>query len=146
MGVRKTVFGSRAERANYQKLQSRWGGEYGLWHNLPFLNIFTREALLDPDSLDLRPLAISDLDWQRLKKTSVDYVLCDRDNDKPLVAIDFDGIQDGYNTGRVYRPSSENPSPWRDQIMTLKLKVAHGSLFPYFVVGFRHFDDISPQV
>ncbi len=41
MGVKDTVFGSRAERANYQKLQSRWGDLYDLWHNIPFLNIFT---------------------------------------------------------------------------------------------------------
>lgn len=146
MGVKQTVFGSRAERSNYQKLESRWGEKYDLWHNLPFLNIFTREPLIDPDSLDLRPLVISDLDWQRLKKTSVDYVLCDRERDKPIVGIDFDGIQDGFSTGREYRPGVENPSPWRHLITTLKLKVAHGSLFPYFVVGSRYFADLSPRV
>ena len=40
----------------------------------------------------------------------------------------------------------ESPSPWRDVITSLKLKVAHGSLFPYFVVGSREFADISPTV
>lgn len=146
MGVKQTVFGSRAERSNYQKLQSRWGEKYALWHNIPFLNIFTREPLIDPDSVDLRPLIIPDTDWQRLKKTSIDYVLCDREHDKPIVAIDFDGLQDGFNAGREYRPGAENPFQWRDQITTLKLRVAHGSLFPYFVVGSRHFADVAPRV
>jgi hypothetical protein len=146
MGVAKSVFASRAERANFQKLQSRWGDRYDLWHNLPFLNLFTREDLIDPDSADLRSLTISDIEWQRLKKTSVDYVLCDREHDAPLICIDFDGIQDGFNAGREYRPRAENPSPWRDVITSLKLKVAHGSLFPYFVVGWREFADISPTI
>lgn len=78
MGVKDSVFASRAERANFQKLESRWGDRYELWHNLPFLHIFARDRLIDPDSLDFRPLAISDIEWQKLKKTSVDYVLCDR--------------------------------------------------------------------
>lgn len=143
MGVKQTVFGSRAERVNFQKLESRWGEKHDLWHNLPFLNLFTREPLIDPDSLDLRSLVISDLDWQRLKKTSVDYVLCDQERDKPIVGIDFDGWQDGFSTGREYRAGVENPSPWRSLITTLKLKVAHGSFFPYFVVGSRHFTDVS---
>jgi hypothetical protein len=146
MGVAKSVFASRAERANFQKLQSRWGDQYDLWHNLPFLNLFTRDGLIDPDSADLRSLTISDIEWQRLKKTSVDYVLCDREHDAPLICIDFDGIQDGFSAGREYRPRAENPSPWRDVITSLKLKVAHGSLFPYFVVGWREFADISPTI
>lgn len=146
MGVNESVFGSRAERANFQKLESRWGDRYDLWHNLPFLNIFTRESLIDPDSSDFRMLTISDIEWQKLKKTSVDYVLCDRERDKPLVCIEFDGMHDGFSFGRQYLPGIENSSPWRHEITTLKLKVAHGSLFPYFVVGSRHFADISPRV
>jgi hypothetical protein len=146
MGVNKTVFGSRAERSNYQRLISRWGDRYSLWHNIPFLNIFTRAPLINPDTYDLRSMTISDIDWQRLKKTSVDYVLCDPQFDKPLVAIDFDGIQDGFNNGRNYIPESSQPSPWRSQIMSLKLKVAHGSLFPYFVVSSKHFADVSPRI
>jgi hypothetical protein len=122
------------------------GDRYDLWHKLPFLNLFTREGLIDPDSTDLRSLTISDIEWQRLKKTSVNYVLCDREHDAPLVCIDFDGIQDGFNAGREYRPRAENPSHWRDVITSLKLKVAHGSLFPCFVVGWREFADISPTV
>ena len=89
MGVAKSVFASRAERANFHKLDSRWGDRCDLWHNLPMLNLFTRDDLIDLYSVDLRPLTISDIEWQRLKKTSVDYVLCDREHDAPLVCIDI---------------------------------------------------------
>ena len=73
-------------------------------------------------------------------------MLCDREHGAPLICIDFDGIQDGFNAGREYRPRVQNPSPWRDVITSLKLKVAHGSLFPYFGVGWREFADISPTI
>lgn len=146
MGVNDTVFASRTERANYGKLESRWGDRYNVWHNLPFLNVFTREHLFNPDIGNLQSLEIPDIDWQRLKKTSIDFVLCDKTHDAPLICIDFDGLQNGFNFGRAYLAGVENPSPWRHRITTLKLKVAHGSLFPYFVVGSSHFADISNAV
>jgi hypothetical protein len=146
MGTNKTVFASRAERSNHRKLESQWGDRYNVWHNLPFLNVFTRENLINPDFNDLRALIIPDTDWQRLKRTSIDYVLCDKKQDAPLICIDFDGLQNGFNFGREYLAGVEEPSPWRHQIMTLKLLVAHGSLFPYFVVGSSHFAEISDSV
>ncbi len=146
MGTNETVFASRAERSNHRKLESRWGDRYNVWHNLPFLNVFTRENLINPDINDIRALTIPDTDWQRLKKTSIDYVLCDKEQDAPLVCIDFDGLQNGFNFGREYLAGVENPSPWRQQITSLKLLVAHGSFFPYFVVGSSHFANISDRV
>jgi hypothetical protein len=61
MGINGTVFASRAERANFNKLQSCWSHQYNIWHNLPFLNIFNRENLNNPDIGDLHSLAISDI-------------------------------------------------------------------------------------
>lgn len=145
MGVKKQVFASAAEYANYQKLDSRWGDKYNLSHNLPFLNVFDLHDLVDTSGWPhVAPLTISDIDQARLKKTSVDYVLCDS-NFAPLVCVEFDGLQDGFNVGTSYK-AAEPTNPWRDTITTLKLKVAHGSQFPYFVVGVREFKDISPPV
>ncbi len=132
MGVKRHVFGSNAERAAYKKLQQRWGDSYSLYSNLPFLMVF------DPKN------EVSSREFDHLKKTSIDFTLCD-DSDKPLVCIEFDGMQDGFNVGTKYR-AAEPTDPWRDTIMSLKLKVAHGSLFPYFVVGYREFKDISEAV
>ncbi len=146
MGVKDQVFASAAERANYQKLQSRWGDRYNLYHNLPFLNVFNLHDLVDISAWPhVSPLTISDIDLARLKKTSIDYVFCDRNNDAPLICVEYDGMQDGFNVGTSYK-AAEPTNPWRDTITTLKLKVAHGSLFPYFVVGVRKFEDISSSV
>lgn len=133
MGTNWQVFSSNAERTNYYKLCRQWGNCYRIYHNLPFLNVFNKKGLL-----------IQDIDFNRLKKTSIDYTLCD-ENDRPLICIDFDGLQDGFNVGSDYK--CEGPSdPWRELIMGLKLRVAHGSLFPYFVVGYEHFKDLSDSV
>ncbi len=154
MGTNRRVFCSNAERTNFYKLSRQWGSIYRIYHNLPFLNVFNTKGLVnakkpeswsaffDPNEPD--NLAIGDLDYNRLKKTSIDYTLCDED-DRPLVCIDFDGIKDGFNVGTEYRFDGP-PDPWRELITGLKLRVAHGSMFPYFVVGYEHFKDVSENV
>jgi hypothetical protein len=147
MSVKKTVFGSKAERAYYYELKRQWGGEYQVFHNLPFLFVFAPNNLIDPRScwsasgpasIHLTPIELS-----RLKKTSIDFTLCDH-HDTPILCIEFDGWQEGTNVGSAYLPQTGNDQ-WRTDIMELKLKVAHGSLFPYFVVNSDHFASLAPQ-
>src|SRR5512132_2522439 len=142
MGVKKSVFASASEQRNYEKLYRQWGDKYRLYHNLPFLSVFDVSNLFDgSDWQNLKEVKISNRDLQRLKKTSVDYTLCDAAG-RPLVCVEFDGLQDGFNVGMDYY--SDLPSdPWREIIMGLKLKVAHGSFFPFFVVGYRHFEELG---
>ena len=142
MAVRDRVFASRAERENYYKLSRQWGEKYRIYHNLPFLNVFTTTSLVDWETLG--PLTLEPFDGGRLKKTSIDYTLCD-ENDAPLLCIDFDGLNDGVNLGTRYH--AERPAdPWREQITELKLRVAHGSMFPYFVVGSKQFADLGKNL
>lgn len=134
MGVKQHVFGSNAERAVWYKLSRRWGDSHTLYPNLPFLMVFEMRALA----------GITPQELGRLKKTSIDFTLCDA-TDKPLLCIEFDGLQDGFNIGAKYR-AAEPTSPWRDTITSLKLRVAHGFGFPYLVVGSDQFRDISEAV
>jgi hypothetical protein len=69
-------------------------------------------------------------------------------NEAPILCVEFDGLQDGYNVGQIYVPSPKSvpQNPWRQTITELKLKVAHCSLFPFFVVGTKHFEDISDEI
>jgi hypothetical protein len=149
MGIRKSVFGSNSEKRNYEKLCRVWGEEYSIYHNLPFLNIVDLENILNiiPDPPYFEPLEITDVDKSRIKKTSVDFTLCDK-NDKPIVSIEFDGMQNGFNIGAKYTPDLKlpfPPSPWRQEIMDLKLKLAVGSGYPFFIVGSTQFSDISTK-
>lgn len=153
MGINKQVFASNPERDNFYKLNHRWGDKYRLYHNLPFLNVFNTKGLVNPEKINSfegfadptvpAELIIDDIDFNRLKKTSIDYTLCG-DDERPILCIEFDGLKDGFNTGTEYRFDGP-PDPWRELITSLKLKVAHGSLFPFFVVGSREFRDLSEE-
>jgi hypothetical protein len=137
MGVKKHVFGSNAEREVWAKLRRRWGDKYSIYPNLPFLNVVDAKPLLNGSGN--RRITEQEFNW--LKKTSIDFTLCD-EHDAPLVCVEFDGMQDGFNTGIKYR-AADPTDPWRDTILSLKLKVAHGFKFPFFVVGSKEFRDIS---
>src|SRR5437899_3819924 len=144
MAAHRLVFGSKAERENYYKLRRQWGTNYHIYPNLPFLMVFNTKDLFDLSNWEFKKIELTEIEWNRLKKTSIDYTLCD-EQDTPLVCIEFDGWQEGFNVGREYR--TEMPSePWRQEITELKLKVAHGSQFPYFIVGSRHFAEFSQDV
>lgn len=140
MGVKQSVFASKAEKRNYDKLLTTWGDKFRIYHNLPFLNVFDFQGLIGNDG---KPLELDDKDASRLKKTSIDYVLCD-EFEHPVVGIDFDGMSEGVNVGTLYVPDPDSmPDEWRQIIMGLKLRVAHGSSFPYFIVGSREFVGLS---
>jgi len=147
MGVKSTVFASKSERGNYYKLRRTWGETYSVFHNLPFLNVFDTADLVDvSDWRRPRPITLTERETARLKKTSIDYTLCD-EQDHPILCIEFDGLQEGFSVGTVYHAREVIPSlsVWRREITELKLKVAMGSLFPFFVVGSREFGDIHPD-
>ena len=134
MGVKQRVFGSRQERENYYKLCRRWRSSHNIYHNLPFLNVFS-----------ISDVPLSEIEKSRLKKTSIDFTLCDA-GDSPLVCVEFDGLYDGVNIGTDYHPAREPDSDWRQIICSLKLRVAHCSDFPFFVVGSDQFKEISPKL
>lgn len=128
--VRKSVFGSAAEREHFGHLVEKWSKQSNVYHNLPFLQVFDLEKLVKILRLD--EIAIS-----RLKKTSIDFVLCDK-NDKPWVGIDFDGLNEGFSSGASYVDYREF-SKWRKEIFTLKLNAAHQCGFPYVIARSAQF-------
>jgi len=145
MGIKKNVFASKSEQRNFYKLSRTWGDKYRIYHNLPFLNIFTFQDVYDFSNA--HPLSLSEIDMSRLKKTSVDFTLCD-ENDSPILCIEFDGLQEGFNIGDAYHPTdiSHPPDPWRKIITELKLKVAIGSSLPFVVVASKHFNDLTNDI
>lgn len=150
MGVKASVFASKSERTHYYKLAREWGHKLKIHHNLPFLNIFTRTNLFSfwaSDARDIEPFTLTQQEFNWLKKTSIDYTLCD-EQDKPILCIEFDGLEQGFNVRTDYHSRSADlpPDPWRQKIMDLKLKVAFGSVFPFFVVGSREFADLPSDV
>jgi hypothetical protein len=144
MGVRKTVFGSDTEKHCYRKLSETWAKDYHLYHNLPFLNVFSCKSDLFDENLV--PFRLSDTDYDRLKKTSIDFTLCDK-RDRPLICVEFDGMQDGFNIGTTYHlRNGKSGRKGRRAFLELKLRVAHGSNFTYLVLGSAEFCDLSDSL
>jgi hypothetical protein len=139
MGINTSVFPSKPEKKYFEHLKSIWGDKYHIYPNLPFLSVLNCENILDLSVADApRPIKLKKIDIERLKKTSIDYTICDS-SDKPVLCIEFDGIQQGVNIGTKYF-AGKNKNPWRNKIMNLKLKVAHGSAFPFFVMKSSQFE------
>lgn len=123
MGIRKDVFASKAEKKNYEKLARTWGEHYRIYHNIPFLNIFNLEDLFDySEWWNPVPIDLTQDEITLLKHATVDYVLCDL-QDKPIVCIEFDGLQDGFSVGTDYYPERLPPRlrPWRRNNIELEL-------------------------
>lgn len=144
MGVRETVFGSNEEKRYFSKLQKTWGEKLNIYHNIPFLNVFTAKDELIDENLNI--FKLSEDEYDKLKKTSIDFVICDK-KDKPIACMEFDGLLQGFNVGTSYIISKGKPEKkGRKEFLELKLRVAHGSLFPYFILGSEQFKGISGAV
>jgi hypothetical protein len=147
MGIKQNVFASNTERKNYYKLCRTWGEKYPIYHNLPFLNVFDTSNLIElTGEGKSQRWRLTEIDMSRLKKTSIDYTLCD-EKDRPILCIEFGGLQQGVNIGtEYYTDYLPYPDPWRQEILELKLKVAYNSSFPYFVIGSEFFKDLSSDI
>jgi len=142
MGVKATVFGSRAEGSYFHKLNARWGDKYKLYHNLPYTNVFDLHEGLNRCAISGKTLTLSHSQWQYLLKTSIDYVLCDVD-DKPIMCLEYDGLQEGFGAGTQYFPNQTSADTNRSWKMKFKLDVANTFDFLYLVLASRHLEDIE---
>ena len=143
MGIKQTVFASLSEKWNFERLKRSWGDRYRIYHNLPYLQVIdpTGDRSTYPDGHPLPPVSVGDRNT--LKKTSIDFTLCD-EGDRPLLSIEFDGMCQGYNIGTEY--VGHGADEWRDSIMRLKLSVAHSYWYPYVVLGDREFRSVVQGV
>ena len=127
MTMKKSVFGSRGEERGFRSIEHTWGEEYRVFPQFSF------SALFEPDA-----------SWRDTSnlffKTSIDYVLCTQAG-QPLLAIDFDGLGQGFDRDGQYVQVQETRDPHRKLKFDFKLRYAKKSVFPYYVVAsdeFRH--------
>lgn len=128
------IFESFAERQNFHKLRRQWEEGYRVYPNLNFLNVFKADAIK-------KYVSLTDKQFDFLKKTDIDYTLCDW-GDKPIVCIEFDGLQQGFNVGLEYHASTQG-KPLRKKNFEMKLKIAKELSIPLFVVSSQQFKNIA---
>ena len=129
MGIKKSVFASKAEGDGFRSIEHEWGDTYRILPSFPF------SALFEPDK------SIRDTS-HLFYKTSVDYVLCTKPG-KPLLAIDFDGLGYGHNRNGEYVQMRKTEDPYRKLKFDFKLKYAERCEFPYYVVSYDEFEPMG---
>lgn len=138
MGIKRQVFGSLAERDFYHQISKQWSKNNRVYHNLPFLNIFSIDNQL------VKKIGITDYQIDYLKKTSIDFTICNH-QDEPLICIEFDGMQQGFNIGNKYH-CNNNKNNLRKKSFELKLKIAHSLSFPFVIVNSTDFQYLSNDI
>lgn len=140
MKKRNTVFDSKSEEELYSLIKSYWSGKYNIYPSLPFSNIinFSKGKELDNKEKEF------------LYKTSVDYTLCNKETNEPILSIDFDGIYHGFNKNGEYLVynifQNETEAKIRKLKFDLKLKVAEEADYAYFIVSYDEKNPIGEEI
>lgn len=130
MKIRDSVFGSPKEREFYGILKSRWADKFNLYPSLPFASI-----------IDIKDMGLTEGARSYLLKTSLDFTLCEKEADKPVLSIEFDGLGHGFSHDGKYIEFWPSKDPNRELKLSLKLRVAEKAGYPLIVVSF---DETSP--
>lgn len=144
MGVHQSVFSSDSERNQYKHVKANWGEKCVVYFDLPFLNVFNPENLFDYPSWH-PPILITleKKEIENLEKIIIPYTVCSSTG-KPIFCVEFNRPLKTYEIGPAYLPSKENEL-YGIKYMKLKLKVAHGSGFPYFIMKSHDFKVINKE-
>jgi hypothetical protein len=134
--IKRSVFGSKAERELFTSLQSRWAARFDLWPSLPLAQIIDIESAR-------RYLRDKELDF--FLKTNIDYTLCTKSG-LPILSIEFDGLGKGHSRQGEYVQQEPTRDPHRKLKLDLKLKVAQKEKYPFFVVSFEESKPLHEDV
>lgn len=128
MKKRDTVFGSKSEEELYKSINSFWSKNYNIYPSLPFSNIinFPKDNTLDNNEKEF------------LYKTSIDYTLCNKKNNEPILSIDFDGMYHGFNKNGEYVTYDifQEEAKIRKLKFDLKLNVTEKADYTYFIISY----------
>lgn len=95
-----TIFGSNSERRAFETINKHLPSGWRLYGNTPLSQI-----------VEIRKVELTEKKWNYYLKASVDFVLTNPTH-KPVLAIEFDGLGEGYSSGKRYileRQLEEDP-------------------------------------
>ncbi len=126
MEMRESIFGSKKEQGLFETIRSNWAQDFEVYPNLAVSQVisFSHDDTLTKEEKEY------------LRKTSIDYTICDRTG-KPLLGIEFDGMGRGFSNSNRYIPKKDSVGATRRNKIGLKLKAALMSGFPLVVVSYQ---------
>ena len=128
-----TVFGSKSERRAFTAIEAHVPEGFKLYPNLPLSQV------IEVDRNEISPV-----EWDFYLKSSVDFVLTDR-RDEPVLAIEFDGLAGGFNSGLKYQPARVASDPNRSTKIESKLAMCFKSGLPLYVISFDEIDALPGE-
>ncbi len=131
MRLRSSIFGSGKETELFHAIQSTWGDRFLILPQLPWTALFDLGKSMHASD------SVADSS-EFFRKTSVDYVIATRQGE-PLLAIEFDGLLQGFSRRSEYVPREQTDNPRRKRNLRLKLEYALQHGLPFFVVGSEEF-------
>ena len=127
-----TIFGSKSERRAFEAIDKHLPAGWKLYGNTPLSQI-----------VEIRKGEVPDKRWDYYLKASVDFVLTNPTHE-PALAIEFDGLGEGYSSGKTYileRQSEEDP--YRELKTNFKLDVCYAVGLPLIVISFEEIEHIT---
>lgn len=133
MTIKKSIFDGYHEKNLFKHLNLMWEDKFNIYPQLPFSKIF-----------DIETLNINENEMNFLYKTNIDYTVCDKKEDKPVMCIEFDGWSHGYNRGGEYIQLTEDKL--RKKKLELKLKISIEHHFPFYIIAYKEKEYIDEKI
>jgi Protein of unknown function (DUF2726) len=127
-----TIFGSKSERRAFEAIDQHLPAGWRLYGNTPLSQI-----------VEIRKGELREKEWDYYLKASVDFVLTNPTHE-PALAIEFDGLGEGYSSGKRYILERQlEEDPYRELKTNFKLDVCYAVGLPLVVISFEEIEHIT---
>ncbi|MBN8680656.1 MAG: DUF2726 domain-containing protein [Chitinophagales bacterium] len=131
--MNKSIFDSKSEQKVHTRLKTYWSKYVEVFPQIPVRNVIGYDKLQEMDELK------STKDY--LLTTSFDFVICELGNGRPILVIEFDGLENGFSIDGKYIVKKESTNDiYRKLKMESKLRVCQKRRVPMIIVSYPECD------
>jgi len=128
----KLIFASGSELKAFEAIDRHLPPGWRLYTNIPLSRI-----------VEIDRAELTEKKWNFYLKTSVDFVLTDYAHE-PVLAIEFDGLGQGYSAGKSYVLKSQvETDPYRELKLNFKIDTCYSVGLPLIVISFEEIESIG---
>jgi hypothetical protein len=126
------IFGSNSELRAFEAIDRHLPDGWRLYGNTPLSQV-----------VEIRREELTQKKWAFYLKASVDFVLTNVRHE-PVLAIEFDGLGDGYTSGKKYVLDRQvEDDPYRELKTTFKIEACYAVGLPLIVISFEEIKGVG---
>jgi len=130
----KIIFGSNSELKAFEAIDTHLPGGWKLYANTPLSQI-----------VEIKKEELPEKKWNFYLKSSVDFVLTNQ-NHEPVLAIEFDGLGEGYSAGEKYVLAHVvEQDQYRELKMNFKISTCYSVGLPLIVISFEEIKSLDSE-